>query len=420
MNTHLSHSSIQNPSKQSKGWLSGFQVIQKIGLGYALVTGVVFTGTINGIIIAQRYANEAYQRNEDIIEEILAVTALSSLVNQFVAQERELITWFGRSDEFQESYEAYRTTANEFKTEWAEFLTEYDEDIDEGIEETDEELELLEDLVSNYSDVVDANLRNVTEFVEKYAPSDVQGQQLIEAQRSFVTLNQSPEALELENFSQDLTAFVEFIKDDELGDAQELVEQSAQLQLQIVVISIVLSIIIAALLAYFISRTISKPLRALEKTALRVTQEENFDLRATTSNNDEVGSLAKSLNQLIEWVGTYTHALKLSQQDLESQTQELDAIIDNLGDGLLVVSPHGTITRANPILKRMLELGETLLRGQPVQSVSNQQIIELISQHQANPEKTLSTEVLLSNNRIGQALVTMIAPSEISTTPSPP
>ena len=420
MNTQppFNNSAPDTTTTKPKGLLRRLKVMQKISLGYALVMGVVVAGTINGMTVAQRYGSEAYGRNEDVVEEILTIKTLGRLINQFIARERQLITWFGSPDDFQANYEIYKGGAQEFKDQWMEMLSEYEEDIEAGVDETDEELELLENLILNYGDIVDTNLQDVAQFVEDYDPKFSQGSQLIEAQQAFIALNRRPAALKLEDFSSELAEFVEFITEDELGDAQELINESGQIQVQVVTFSIVISILFATLLAYLISRTISQPLQILEKTALQVTQDENFDLRATVLNDDEVGSLANSLNQLIEWVARYTGDLKMTQQELEKQAQELNAIIDNLGNGLLVTDTQGTITRVNPTLKAMFQVQENVLRGRAIHTVFGQQIIDLISQNQANPRMEQSAEIALLDNRIGQALVTNIIANKASATDS--
>ena len=401
----------------ARRWLRNLKVMQKIGLGYALVVGVVVTGTAVGVATARHYEYEAYKGNEDAIEEILSLRNLEKSVNRFIAYERQLITWFENPEQFLINYDLYRASARDFKQAWAQLLNQYEEDLDEGVEESDDELELLDELVENYSSVIDDNLRDVDQFVKEINFNGLQGRELIEARQDFIDLNRRPAALKLEEFSQKLAYLADFIEEDEIEEARAIVRRSSQLQTRAVTASVIISLLFASLLAYLISRTISLPLRAVEETALKVTQDENFNLRAGVINNDEIGSLAKSLNQLIEWVGGYTHALRVTQQGLEHQAQELNAIIDNLGDGLLVVDVQGRITRANPALRDMFRLNGTALRGQPIETIFEQSITDLIRQNQTTPNVNLSVEVALLGNRVGQALVTAIAPDANTVSP---
>lgn len=77
-----------------------------------------------------------------------------------------------------------------------------------------------------------------------------------------------------------------------------------------------LSIAIAFLLASYTSRAIARPIQAVTNIAQKVTQESNFDLQAPVTTKDEVGTLAISLNQLIQKVNTL-----LEEQKAEASRQ---------------------------------------------------------------------------------------------------
>ena len=91
---------------------------------------------------------------------------------------------------------------------------------------------------------------------------------------------------------------------------------------QIIISSMLLSVSIAVLLAIATSRAIAHPLEEVTNVAQRVTKESNFDLQATVTTADEVGLLAISLNQLIQWVGEYTEELEQGRQTLEQRVEE--------------------------------------------------------------------------------------------------
>ncbi|ESA38807.1 pas pac sensor hybrid histidine kinase [Leptolyngbya sp. Heron Island J] len=398
-----------------KGHLRQLKVIQKIGLGYALIVGIVVAGTGIGISLSRRYAAEAHRGNEDAVEEILSLRNLEKSLNRFIAYERQLITWLENPDQFLVNYDLYRSSGNDFQEDWSKLLRQYDDDLAAGVEETDEELEFLDNLIDSYDGVVAENIQDVEQFVDSLDLNELQDRNLLVARQEFIDLNRRSAALRLEQFAGELADLADFIEEDELREAREIIRESSRLQIQVVSISVALSLLLASLLAYLISHTISRPLRAVEETALQVTRDENFNLRAGAVNDDEIGSLAQSLNQLIEWVGSYTNALRMTQKDLENQAQELNAIIDNLGDGLLVIDSQGMITRVNPALKKMFRFHGDVLQGQPMQSLFDPSITELIIQNQQAPEINLSVEVNLLDDRVGQALVTAITPDRETT-----
>ncbi|NEQ53388.1 MAG: response regulator [Leptolyngbya sp. SIO3F4] len=165
-------------------------------------------------------------------------------------------------------------------------------------------------------------------------------------------------------------------------------------------------------IATFVANRAIRPIQHLTRVAQQVTQRSNFSLRAHVRGNDEVGLLADSLNQLISSVGQYTKELEQSQETLEQRVQErteqLNAIIDNLGDGLLVIDPAGIIVRCNPTLDKMFDFQEQTIVGQFCHEVFNDDLAQLIIQNQTDPTQLLITDVALPNEGIGQALVTAI------------
>ena len=145
----------------SKGWLSRLKVVHKIALGYALVVGVFVAGTAIGALIARRYENEAYEGNEDTIEEILSIKNLEKELNQLIANKHQLITWLDDPEQFKITYDRYQSSTRDFQEDWSELLAEYEEDVKAGVKESEEELKLLEILVEDYGGVIEINLQEI-------------------------------------------------------------------------------------------------------------------------------------------------------------------------------------------------------------------------------------------------------------------
>ncbi|MEL7227004.1 MAG: HAMP domain-containing protein, partial [Cyanobacteria bacterium J06576_12] len=235
--------------------------------------------------------------------------------------------------------------------------------------------------------------------------------QLRQAQKQLLAFTNSDLAIEFDGISDALSGLIKNAQNSH-NAASEASIKSEYLRNQIILLSMALSVCVAAILVLITSRAINHPLKVVEETATRVVETENFDLRTAVFTKDEVGSLAIALNQLIEWVSHKTQALETARDTLEKsvkeRTQELNAIIDSLGNGLLVVSDQGAIVRINPTLKDLFELPGHKLENQPVQSFFEGRIIQLIQQSQTNPTERLTDELHLPNNRIGQAIVTAI------------
>ncbi|MEM9219111.1 MAG: ATP-binding protein [Cyanobacteria bacterium P01_F01_bin.150] len=93
---------------------------------------------------------------------------------------------------------------------------------------------------------------------------------------------------------------------------------------------------LTTVIGYWLAQRITRPIRNITVTAQQVIEDNNFQLRTSANTQDEIGQLATALNQLIQWVGQYTHELELAGQTLETQvehrTEELQSALKELQD----------------------------------------------------------------------------------------
>ena len=78
------------------------------------------------------------------------------------------------------------------------------------------------------------------------------------------------------------------------------------------------------------SRQLTTPLSQLLEGTQQVIRQADFSLRMPVSQQDEVGALALSLNQLLSWSDEHTQALNLFQQQLKERTEELSTTLADL------------------------------------------------------------------------------------------
>ncbi|MEL6224686.1 MAG: ATP-binding protein [Cyanobacteria bacterium J06627_8] len=83
-----------------------------------------------------------------------------------------------------------------------------------------------------------------------------------------------------------------------------------------------LGAVVTSLAGYWLARKIAHPIQDITGIAQRVVQESNFTLRVPTEYANEIGALAESLNQLIQWSGNYTRSLEITGKVLEARVQE--------------------------------------------------------------------------------------------------
>ena len=67
-----------------------------------------------------------------------------------------------------------------------------------------------------------------------------------------------------------------------------------------------------------------------------------FDSEIVVDSDDEVGVLAEEFNEM-------RRNLKAAVDKLTQEERKLTAIVDNLGEGLIVVEPSGRVLYVNPV-----------------------------------------------------------------------
>ncbi|MEM1308646.1 MAG: ATP-binding protein [Cyanobacteria bacterium P01_H01_bin.153] len=105
--------------------------------------------------------------------------------------------------------------------------------------------------------------------------------------------------------------------------ANAALNDAFRLQTLIILLSLLISVLLASLVAWQNSRAIAHPLTTVTDIARRVTQENDFSLRASVHSQDEVGVLANALNQLIQQVQQLLDSVKQKNTDLSEALSQL-------------------------------------------------------------------------------------------------
>ena len=108
---------------------------------------------------------------------------------------------------------------------------------------------------------------------------------------------------------------------------------------------------IVILIAWWAAQRIATPILKVAQAARSMGQGE-FDSEITVDSDNEVGVLAEEFNEM-------RRNLKNAVDRLTQEEKKLTAIVDNLGEGLIVVEPTGRVLYVNPVAERLLNLGDT-------------------------------------------------------------
>ena len=124
----------------------------------------------------------------------------------------------------------------------------------------------------------------------------------------------------------------------------------------------------------------------------------------------EIRLLAQIGNQLGVGLNQAELLAQTKRQSREMRTTlaDLQAIVDNLGDGLLVTDIQGRITRFNPALKSMFDLANVNLKGEKISAHFPIELVNLVERKEPEDVSIATADVELGNNRAGHALASNI------------
>lgn len=312
-----------------KQYIGSLSIAQKIAYGYSLAIGIAVLGTSIGLIVGDYYQREAQAQLTTIQNEHSLLKQLESGIWQVQFHPQQLVSVVGQPVWFK--YETSKLIAK------IEQLQQVIYDIktvirNQGIK-LGVEPEVFHKVLQDYGETLNLYTQFMKTIWQEVDSVNLQQEELAVAKQRVLAANTEKKAIEIrvrfEKLSESLTQLIDAVEKQQVQANDQLL-RSESLRSQIILGGMMLSLAIAAALAFYTSRAIARPLTTVTKIAQQVTAESNFDLQATVSTTDEVGVLAVSLNQLIQWVGEYTRELKLARQREEKRTAELTQVLQDL------------------------------------------------------------------------------------------
>jgi PAS domain S-box-containing protein len=386
---------------------------QRVGIkmmgGYGLALSLAIGGTLFGVITGNRYQEAAWQRVRTAQLESSLIQHLQNETTQVQVQQYGLheqpdniADLRGKLDLLSEregSIAAAWGDVQVFPINHAALAAEY------GQEGRANLIKLNNQLIKRYFYDLRVFSQQLTRKQQAGTWRPAEGQAVVS------TFLSSPSAEAFAQLNQALT-YQATLANREVVLAQAEVRTTNQHSMALIIGSLAGSTFLAALIGWAMSRAIGSSLGAVEQVAKSVIKTGDFSQRCHVTSRDEIGSLATSLNQLIQWMESHTQELETHRHQLSclvsAKTEELRAIIDYLGDGLIVFdAKSGQINRCNPMFTQMFGLKSDEVVGQLPQDVLGNDIVQMITQHNLDPHP-LSVEVALANGRIGQALISPI------------
>lgn len=169
---------------------------------------------------------------------------------------------------------------------------------------------------------------------------------------------------------------------------------------RVVGIATLLTILAALVLSYFLSGLTSRPLRDMATAAARIGRGES-PVRIPVAARDEVGELARVLNDMSERV-------ERQMQQLSSEKQRLDTILRGMGEGVMVTSAEGVISLVNPAFRRLFSLSGEVEGRKLIEISRHPDLLEAFTELKAAEGDELIREITIQPGEI--TLLTHWAP----------
>ncbi|PMB53838.1 histidine kinase [Fischerella thermalis CCMEE 5201] len=288
---------------------------QKIILGYGLSLGVAVLGTTAGLLIGRNCYQQARYQMIMADEESHLFSNLQGELLEIQSYQQGIVPFLNQKPRLLQETSELKTNVAE-----AEKLFSQLEEFSRSTSQAD-----LLALLKKYDGTVSLYFQQLRTLLDQISSLVSSPQEAPKAQELILQFSRSTTALDFYEFSQELNKIAKTVRDRQ-EEADQAQNQASVLQALIIISSILLSTAIAATLAIYTSTIIVRPLQTLNFVAQKVTQENNFDLRVSVTTKDEVGTLADSLNQLIQQVKYLLKEQKAEAEARLIQSEKLSSL----------------------------------------------------------------------------------------------
>jgi len=127
---------------------------------------------------------------------------------------------------------------------------------------------------------------------------------------------------------------------------------------------LVSGLILGAVTLTFLERLVLSRLSGLSKTVSDIAARRDLSARVSMPGKDELAVLGRDINRMLS-------SLERSESELRGKSEQLQTLIENQGEGIVIVDTDGVFTFANPAACEILGVGPGQLIGRRTQDFTD-------------------------------------------------
>ena len=157
---------------------------------------------------------------------------------------------------------------------------------------------------------------------------------------------------------------------------------------RVIIIAASLTALIALFIGYWLAMSFARPLKQMTLIAKNYAHG-RYELRIPSQRRDEIGDLARSLNQMADISAQRFDIIK-------TERDQLSTILKSMNEGVITVTSEGLITHVNAAACRMLRTSGERCLGQALKDIDGSnnldQAFRQCQQQQASVERTIQLD----------------------------
>ncbi len=306
-----------------------FTIRQKIGIGYALVIGIAFIGTVSGYIVEAYYKSQLKEPFTTAYQTSQLLTRLNLNLVELEADQESLTRAITQPQQAEPIISTMRSNLFEINRQLQQFTVPAD--LENA--EVQANYQTLTKLTQSSAEILKSYSQQLEQIIQPLESGQVNPTVISTAQNRLQSLQNSEISQQLFQLPRQLLPLAVSYQ-DRVNQAVIVDQKVQNVGNQVLFFSLLVATFLALVLGVYTSWVIAYPIEMMVQVANQVGDESDFDLQVPIKTNDEIGELTEALNHLIRRVAEYTEALEKAKMTAESANRSKSVFLANMSHEL--------------------------------------------------------------------------------------